>query len=902
MAAVRRLLASPRVTTGAVILLCFVIVAVIGGWVSPYNPSATSTAELAPPSGAHLLGTTQTGQDVLSQVLSGTAQSMAIAFLAGLIATALSVIIGVSAGYFGKLAGEGLSALANIFLVIPALPLVIVLTGYLSDRSTLTLAVVISVTGWAFGARVLRAQTLSLRNRDYVLAARAAGEKPWRVIVFEILPGLVPIIASSFLFTVIFAIVTQAGLAFLGLTDLSSWSWGTMLYFAQNFQAFTLGAWWWYVPPGVCIALLGMALGLINFGIDEFVNPRLRLLPSGSQTRRAAAAEPGIAEVRLGDQAPAAAATPSRWRRLVRRPGLRWAAGVVVVVLGLSLAAGLGGGSSSSGATGVLQAGGGGVASKGAPGGAGVTSLTKGCPAGPRGTLNFVGDTGGPYPYNFNPFAYLTNAAGALYSFVYEPLLQFSLSNSKSIQGWLASSYAWSDGGKTLTFHLRHGVSWSDGKPFTSADVVYSFQMLKANPALNLKGLQFKTVSATGPYTVTMTFAQPSYVDLFYIGTEYMLPKHIWSHISNPGHYANLHPVGTGPYQVKSLSSQSLTLVARQHYWLKDLPCVAKIVAPTYVSNTTADLAMEQGGGDWGGVYIPGINRYTSASTDNQYWFPPVQTVTLYPNLTKAPMNNVALRQAMSLALNRTQIALVSDEAEEQPVTNQTGLILPRDNYLLASKYAQASYSYSPSKARALLTKAGFTLKDGKLQAPDGKPVSLSLIVPSAFSDYVAGVQEIARELQEIGINVTVDTISNTEWTTRTRLGQFDLSIQASLLGPTSFYQYDGWLDTTQSAPIGQGAAANYERYHSATADRLLDQYQATNNPAQQKALMAKLETLFIKDLPVIPMFYQTSWGNYTTSKFIGWPTPKNPYQISSSYDSPMNEIVLLHLRPRSGS
>jgi peptide/nickel transport system permease protein len=276
-------------TAGVTIVVFFVLMAIIGPHVAPFNPSTTTSDLLAPPSWAHLFGTTQSGQDVLSEVLDGASSSLAIGFLAAAIATVLSIIIGVGSGYFSGLSGELLSAFSNVFLVIPALPLIIVLASYLSSRSVVPLAVVISTTGWAWGARLLRVQTLSLRRRDHILAARAIGEKTWRIMFVELLPGLLPVIASAFLFTVVFAIITQAGLAYLGLTDISTWSWGTMLYWSQNDQAFTAGAWWWYVPPGLCIAVLGMGLGLINFGIDELVNPRLRVqrgTSSGGARRR----------------------------------------------------------------------------------------------------------------------------------------------------------------------------------------------------------------------------------------------------------------------------------------------------------------------------------------------------------------------------------------------------------------------------------------------------------------------------------------------------------------------------------------------------------------------------------------------------------------------------------------
>jgi peptide/nickel transport system permease protein len=200
--------------------------------------------------------------------------------LAGVVATVLSVVIGICAGYLhGRLADDLLSMLANIFLVLPALPLLIVIFGFLppsSSANDLLIGLIIALTGWAWGARVLRAQTLSLRTRDYVESARIIGERGWRVISHEILPNLVPVVASSFLFTVLYGVGTYTAIAFLGLVNPEHWSWGSMLFEAQNSDAEISGYWWWYIPPGLMVALLGTALALLNFGIDEFINPRLR--------------------------------------------------------------------------------------------------------------------------------------------------------------------------------------------------------------------------------------------------------------------------------------------------------------------------------------------------------------------------------------------------------------------------------------------------------------------------------------------------------------------------------------------------------------------------------------------------------------------------------------------------
>jgi peptide/nickel transport system permease protein len=303
-----RFVANPKAASGLIILGIFVLIAIIGPWIAPLDPSARSNDLVQAPSSAHWFGTTHLGQDVFSQVIVGTRGVMYVGFLAGLIATVLSVLIGVTSGYLGGAWDEGLSALSNVFLVIPALPLIIIVASTIPQAGDLMVALVIGLTSWAWGARVLRAQTLSLRGRDFVEAAKATGESTWRIVCFEILPNLTAIIASGFVGTVIFAVMSEITLAFIGISSISQWNWGSILFWAQSQQALAQGAWWWFVPAGLAIAILGTALSLINFGIDEFVSPRLR--SSGTTTNKTATGQ--TIRMRVGF-------TPVLSNRLIRK-------------------------------------------------------------------------------------------------------------------------------------------------------------------------------------------------------------------------------------------------------------------------------------------------------------------------------------------------------------------------------------------------------------------------------------------------------------------------------------------------------------------------------------------------------------------------------------------------------
>lgn len=256
-----------------------VIVIFLFGIVGPFfvqDPLAIDNLGMMPPSAEHFLGTTQTGQDVFAQLAYATRGSLIIGVLVGAMALFLAFFFGVLGGYIGGWVDEGFSLFTNVVLILPGLPLMIVIGSYVEQKGILLISLVLAITSWAANARVLRAQTLSLRSRDYVQAARVAGENPVRIIAVEILPNLLPVLSSGFVFAMIWAILGEAGLAFIGLGVVGTQTWGSMLAYAQNGQALTLGGWWWFIPPGAMIALLGMGLSLINFAIDEVINPRLR--------------------------------------------------------------------------------------------------------------------------------------------------------------------------------------------------------------------------------------------------------------------------------------------------------------------------------------------------------------------------------------------------------------------------------------------------------------------------------------------------------------------------------------------------------------------------------------------------------------------------------------------------
>lgn len=260
---------------GAFILISFAIIGIFAPQIAPYDPKEFVARPHQAPSSEFWFGTDGSGKDVFSQTVWGTRLSFGTGLLVGISVTIIGVVVGVAAGYLGGKVDDILSLVINVFLIIPSLPLLVVLAAFL-PAGFITIVGVLTFTGWAWGARVIRAQTLSLRQKDYVGAALVTGESTWRIMFREILPNMLSISVAGLFGAVTFAIGAQAGLEFLGLGNPSNISWGNSLYWASNNAGLLTGAWWTFVPAGLSIALLAASMSLINYAIDEVTNPRLR--------------------------------------------------------------------------------------------------------------------------------------------------------------------------------------------------------------------------------------------------------------------------------------------------------------------------------------------------------------------------------------------------------------------------------------------------------------------------------------------------------------------------------------------------------------------------------------------------------------------------------------------------
>lgn len=504
-------------------------------------------------------------------------------------------------------------------------------------------------------------------------------------------------------------------------------------------------------------------------------------------------------------------------------------------------------------------------------------------------------------PDNFNP--YLPTSADneiAFTGLIYEPLLQFNLLKPNAITPWLASSWAWSNGDRTLTFQLRKGVKWSNGQPFTSADVVETFDILKKYPSLNTSGITFNTITATSPDTVTITFAKPSFPEFYYIaGTTYIVPKATWASV-NPVTYMDKDPIGTGPYVLKSFSGEDIVVARNPNYWQKE-PVVSQISFPT-ASVTTDEALLSEGKMDWADGAFPNIKTiFANKSKYNVYWFPPGGLVDLVPNLTVSPLDNVDVRKALSLAVDRDEISTVGEYGYEAPATSPTGLVLPDDASLMAPQYKSLHLTQNDSKAMSLLEAAGFKKGPNGFFEKNGKEISLTLTDPSNFPDYMEDDQIMETEFAKIGIKITVHGVSVNAWAADLDSGHFDLSTDYSNVGPSPYYWYDGLLDNKLSAPIGKTASGDFERWSDPKTQTLLSDYVTGTTTAARDNAIQGIEGIMVNDMPVIPLVYSAYWGEYRTNQLVGWPSAKNPYQIP--FTGPGMAVIMLHVRlRRSGS
>jgi peptide/nickel transport system substrate-binding protein len=520
--------------------------------------------------------------------------------------------------------------------------------------------------------------------------------------------------------------------------------------------------------------------------------------------------------------------------------------------------------------------------------------------SGSKSAVTISNEQGTTWTCGFNPFNSSVNFLSA--GTVYEELTFVNGLKSGQTTNWLASSYKWGNANKTLTFTIRKGVKWTDGTPLTAADVLYTFNLIKKYPALDLNAswAVLKSVTQKGNQIV-FQFKTAAVPYFYYIADQTpIVPQHIWSKISNPVTYKDPHPVGSGPFKMGSCSPQVIKYTKNGDYWQQGMPTIDTIYYPAFTSNDPANQQLASGKAQWGSQFIPNIKSfYVNKSPDNNYWFPPTVNVSIFINQTDPILKDVAVRKAMAYAIDRQKVSEIGEYGYEPP-SNQTGIVTPTFSSWLDPTLAK-QVNYDPAKAVAILQAAGYKKKNGLFYTPDGKPLSFTMINIGGYSDWVASAQIVQEQLKKVGIKVTPENLSSTTYDADNYAGKFQLSYNGNLSGgPAPYYELRQLLYSKNSAPIGQNAATNWERYENPAVDQLIDSYAATADPATQHEIVRKLEKAMVDDIPVIPVTEGVDWYQYNTKNLTGWVTQQNPYAQPSAYTYPDWAVVAMHLKPKS--
>jgi peptide/nickel transport system substrate-binding protein len=511
------------------------------------------------------------------------------------------------------------------------------------------------------------------------------------------------------------------------------------------------------------------------------------------------------------------------------------------------------------------------------------------------GVLTIQGDAGDPtLTENFNPYATPAQLEGT--RLIYEPLEIPSSVNGKYTP-FLATGFKFTDP-KTLVYTLRSGVKWSDGKPFTADDVVFTFNLLKKFSALDTTGVWalISGVTASGN-NVTVNFKSANVPFAATIAQVPIVPQHLWSSVADPVKFTNTKPVGTGPFTLDKFAPTQYVLKKNSSYWQADKIAPSAVKFPAQSSNqSTNQLDVTSGKFDWSYNFLPDVKQtFVAKDSHNSYWFPPGGAIGLFLNLTKAPYNDANFRKGVSLALNRQTIADKAVNGYTGPAS-QSGLILPNlQQFLDPSLPAKGVVTQSAADSTAAFTQAGYTKSGGKL-TKNGKAVSMKIEMPSNFSDWVAAAKEIKTQLGAAGISVSLDLPQYAQYEKDIQAGSFDAAMGGFGGSGTPYTDFNNGLNSKYATALNTPTVNNFQRYKNPDVDQALSDLAAATGADAQKQATYKLEQIMYAQTPVVLLYYGGSWGLFSTKNFTGWPSASDPYMLPTTYNNAML-VVLTHLK-----
>ncbi|KRW92067.1 ABC transporter substrate-binding protein [Alicyclobacillus hesperidum] len=530
-----------------------------------------------------------------------------------------------------------------------------------------------------------------------------------------------------------------------------------------------------------------------------------------------------------------------------------------------------------------------------------TTSASQGSASTSNAVLTVAPNVTGSFADNFNPFSGTNSVDGTLGN-IYETMFYFDNTTGKQFD-LLGKSFAFSNGGKTLTVQLQNKAKWTDGVPFTANDVVFTFESLKKYPDADTNGIwqQLVSVKAQGKYTVVFNFKAPNipFAEQYVLGGTYIVPQHQWSKLGDPAKAKITHAnaIGTGPFKISYFSSQDYKFTANEQYY-GGAPAVKTLNYPAFSSNSSADLALASGQIQYAGINIPDIQKTFVAADPkhNHYYFPPNNPVELYPNLRNPLLAQLSVREAISLAIDRNALSQKGETGYEQPAV-PTSLVLPPQKAWLDPNLPAADKSFTVNDAKAvkLLEAAGFKKDKNGIFAKGGQELSFNLLTVSGWSDWDEDALLIKQQLQKVGINVNVQQDQYTAYYNSIDPGagqtpHFDLAISWTNTGPTPYTTYYDMLDSNGSF--------NIEGYKNPSLDAIFNKFAATSSLSQQKQYMYQVERVAAEQLPVIPLLDGALWFEYNDAKFTGFSTQSNLWIDPSPYNYQSAAIVMDRLKP----
>jgi len=502
----------------------------------------------------------------------------------------------------------------------------------------------------------------------------------------------------------------------------------------------------------------------------------------------------------------------------------------------------------------------------------------------------------GQWQENFNPFS--NTAMGGTNGLIFQPLYYFDPVSGKE-NPMLATKYEWTNDNKTLVVTLRDNVKWSDGEAFTADDVVFTFDLLKKDPAADTSGIwkEVTSVKKQGNNQVAFNFDQANVPFQSYVLGVVIVPQHIWKDLGTPSKakITKKYAIGTGPYLLDSFTAQLYKMKVNPNFYGGEY-AVKELHFPVYSSNDSEQLALTKGELDWAGIFIPDAdNVYVSIDKEhNKYWFPPSNNVTLYPNLTNPLLKDINVRKAISLSIDRKKL---SEQAASgyDPLPSTTALILPRDQDWVDPSIPKdkLEFAFNKDEAAKTLEDAGYKKgKDGIFVSPDGKKLSFTLQTVSGWTDWTTMAQLISQGLKDIGIDVKVQQPEYASYAKNVTGGNYDLAISWTNSGSDPYKQYQDMLNSHGNW--------NLEKWNDPQTDAALKKFQGTTDKAVQKEAINYLQNVMVNEMPTIPLVNGPVWYEYRTQNYTGWPTEDDPYANPAPFNWPAPSIVLSKLKPNT--